>query len=86
MPGISMSAVPQPVHFLPLSTQPGWLNTILKGDCVAALERLPEKSVDVVFADPPYNLQLEGDLHRPDQSKVDAVDDALGPIRKLRGL
>lgn len=53
-----------------------WLDTILKGDCVAALERLPEKSVDVIFADPPYNLQLEGDLHRPDQSKVDAVDDA----------
>lgn len=52
-----------------------WLDTILKGDCVAALERLPEKSVDVIFADPPYNLQLEGDLHRPDQSKVDAVDD-----------
>jgi modification methylase len=53
-----------------------WLDTIIKGDCVAALERLPEKSIDVVFADPPYNLQLDGDLHRPDQSKVDAVDDA----------
>jgi modification methylase len=53
-----------------------WLDTIIKGDCVAALERLPEKSVDVVFADPPYNLQLDGDLHRPDQSRVDAVDDA----------
>jgi modification methylase len=53
-----------------------WLDTILKGDCVAALEKLPEKSVDVIFADPPYNLQLDGDLHRPDQSKVDAVDDA----------
>ena len=52
-----------------------WLDTILKGDCVAALERLPEKSIDVVFADPPYNLQLDGDLHRPDQSRVDAVDD-----------
>lgn len=52
-----------------------WLDTILKGDCIAALDRLPEKSVDVVFADPPYNLQLDGDLHRPDQSKVDAVDD-----------
>jgi modification methylase len=52
-----------------------WLDTILKGDCVAALDRLPEQSVDLVFADPPYNLQLEGDLHRPDQSKVDAVDD-----------
>ena len=60
---------------LSTSVEPEWLNTILKGDCVAALERLPEKSVDVVFADPPYNLQLDGDLHRPDQSKVDAVDD-----------
>ncbi len=51
-----------------------WLDAILKGDCVAALEKLPENSVDIVFADPPYNLQLDGDLHRPDQSKVDAVD------------
>ena len=58
----------------PLSSA-DWRDTILKGDCVAALERLPEKSVDLIFADPPYNLQLEGDLHRPDQSKVDAVDD-----------
>jgi modification methylase len=57
------------------SQKPQWLDTILKGDCVAMLERLPEKSIDVIFADPPYNLQLEGDLHRPDQSKVDAVDD-----------
>ncbi|MCY6381643.1 site-specific DNA-methyltransferase [Hoeflea prorocentri] len=50
------------------------IDTIVKGDCVAALEALPEKSVDAIFADPPYNLQLAGDLHRPDQSKVDAVD------------
>jgi modification methylase len=55
--------------------QPSWLNSIFKGDCVAAMERLPEKSIDAIFADPPYNLQLNGDLHRPDQSKVDAVDD-----------
>ncbi|MBX3529204.1 MAG: site-specific DNA-methyltransferase [Rhizobiaceae bacterium] len=61
---------------LPLASQSAdWLDTILKGDCVAALNRLPEKSVDAIFADPPYNLQLNGDLHRPDQSKVDAVDD-----------
>jgi modification methylase len=51
------------------------LNTILKGDCVAAMDALPTHSVDVIFADPPYNMQLGGDLHRPDQSKVDAVDD-----------
>ena len=71
---------------LPPPQAADWLDTILKGDCVAALDRLPEKSVDVVFADPPYNLQLDGELHRPDQSKVDAVDDALGPVRQLRGL
>ena len=53
-----------------------WLDSIIKGECVAALDRLPEKSVDAIFADPPYNLQLDGDLHRPDQSRVDAVDDA----------
>jgi modification methylase len=51
------------------------LNTILKGDCVAAMDKLPAKSIDIIFADPPYNMQLGGDLHRPDQSKVDAVDD-----------
>jgi modification methylase len=52
-----------------------WINSIIKGDCVAALEALPDHSVDAIFADPPYNLQLGGALHRPDQSLVDAVDD-----------
>jgi len=51
------------------------LNTILSGDCVEAMNALPEASVDLVFADPPYNLQLKGELHRPDNSRVDAVDD-----------
>ena len=51
------------------------LDMILQGDCLAQLRTLPDNSVDVVFADPPYNLQLKGDLHRPDASKVDAVDD-----------
>ncbi|MEO0548193.1 MAG: site-specific DNA-methyltransferase [Pseudomonadota bacterium] len=54
---------------------PAWRDAIIQGDCVAALEALPTNSVDVVFADPPYNLQLGGDLQRPDQSKVDACDD-----------
>jgi modification methylase len=48
---------------------------ILLGDCVAAMAKLPAESVDLVFADPPYNLQLQGDLKRPDDSRVDAVDD-----------
>jgi len=48
---------------------------IILGECVAEMGRLPERSVDLVFADPPYNLQLAGDLLRPDNSKVDAVDE-----------
>ena len=52
------------------------LNKIVAGDCIAEMNRLPERSVDLIFADPPYNLQLKGDLHRPDNSRVDAVDDA----------
>jgi modification methylase len=48
---------------------------ILVGDCVAEMAALPAASVDLVFADPPYNLQLQGDLKRPDDSRVEAVDD-----------
>ena len=51
------------------------VDTILTGDCLEELKKLPDRSVDLVFADPPYNLQLGGDLLRPDNSKVDAVDD-----------
>jgi modification methylase len=51
------------------------LNTIVDGDCIEAMNALPECSIDLIFADPPYNLQLRGDLHRPDNSRVDAVDD-----------
>jgi len=46
---------------------------IIVGDCVRAMEAMPERSVDLIFADPPYNMQLGGELHRPDNSKVDAV-------------
>ncbi len=51
------------------------LNQILQGDCIEMMNSLPEKSVDLIFADPPYNLQLGGDLHRPNNTKVDACDD-----------
>lgn len=50
-------------------------NKILQGDCVEQLKKLPDNSIDMVFADPPYNMQLGGDLHRPDHSKVNAVTD-----------
>ncbi len=51
------------------------IDTILVGDCIEQMNALPENSIDLIFADPPYNLQLESGLTRPDQSKVDAVDD-----------
>jgi modification methylase len=51
------------------------LDQIIMGDCIAAMRALPAKSVDLIFADPPYNLQLGGDLSRPDGSHVDAVTD-----------
>jgi modification methylase len=51
------------------------LNQIMSGDCIEVMNSLPAGSVDLIFADPPYNLQLKGDLHRPDSSLVDAVDD-----------
>ncbi len=52
------------------------LNQILSGDCLEILPTLPKASVDLVFADPPYNLQLGGGLTRPDHSTVAGVDDA----------
>ena len=51
-------------------------NTVMLGDCTELMERLPEGSVDMIFADPPYNLQLDGELLRPNNSRVDGVDDA----------
>ena len=50
-------------------------NRIIQGDCVKVLKSLPNESVDLVFADPPYNLQLKKELKRPDSSKVNAVND-----------
>lgn len=52
------------------------LNSILQGDCIEELRKLPANSVDVIFADPPYNLQLSGELLRPDHSRVDGVEEA----------
>ena len=48
-------------------------NSIIKGDCLELLKKIPDKSVDLVFADPPYNLQLKDTLYRPDQTAVEAV-------------
>jgi DNA modification methylase len=51
------------------------LDHIIQGDCVDELNRLPDNSVDLIFADPPYNLQLQGELWRPNMTRVDAVSD-----------
>jgi len=51
------------------------LDQVIEGDCVERMRALPEGCADLIFADPPYNMQLRGELRRPDQSKVDAVDD-----------
>jgi modification methylase len=53
-----------------------WRDEILVGDCVEVMAQLPEASVDLVFADPPYNLQLGGELLRPNHSRVDGVEEA----------
>jgi modification methylase len=70
---VSRTGKPAPSPQVKNSTLP--LDEILIGDCIAMLEKLPAESVDLVFADPPYNLQLESALLRPDHSRVDAVDD-----------
>ena len=51
------------------------LNKILVGDCIALMNELPAESVDLIFADPPYNLQLGGELLRPNHSRVDGVEE-----------
>ena len=62
-----------------------WLNKILQGDCIKIMEEvLPAKTADIIFADPPYNLQLEGDLFRPNETKVNGVDDSWDKFSSLK--
>ncbi len=68
-----MSAIPQQ-----------YLNQILQGDCIHWLNQLPENSIDLIFADPPYNLQLQNDLYRPNQTKVDGVFDEWDKFESLQ--
>ena len=59
------------------------LDRVLVGDCIELMNGLPAGSIDMVFADPPYNLQLGGELLRPDNSRVDAVDDEWDKIPRV---
>jgi modification methylase len=67
-----------------MSDLDSYLDRVLPGDCLEVLARLPARSVDLVFADPPYNLQLTGDLRRPNDSLVDAVDDPWDRFESFR--
>lgn len=60
------------------------LDQILHGDCIEHLDALPEASIDVIFADPPYNLQLQGDLFRPNMTRVAAVTDSWDQFDSLQ--
>jgi DNA modification methylase len=51
------------------------LDTIIPGDCTEELKNFPDNSIDVIFADPPYNMQLKNRLYRPNNTKVAGVDD-----------
>ena len=51
------------------------LDEVIVGDCIEELSKLPEQCVDLVFADPPYNLQINNELLRPNNTRVDGVDD-----------
>jgi modification methylase len=70
---VEMGAVRTRKKPAPASALP--LGQIIEDDCIAAMRALPDACIDMVFADPPYNLQLGGDLFRPEGSRVDAVDD-----------
>ncbi len=58
-----------------MESNPLPLNQVIQGNCVTLMNALPPESVDIVFADPPYNLQLKNDLWRPNHTQVDAVND-----------
>ncbi|MGQ9820192.1 MAG: DNA-methyltransferase [Candidatus Kapaibacteriales bacterium] len=60
------------------------LNRIYQGDCIELLKKIPDNSIDLIFADPPYNLQLNGELYRPNQTKVSAVNDAWDKFESIK--
>ena len=68
----TVAAKPDPIGF---RNPADFLDKIIAGDSIDVLRSLPDSFADLVFADPPYNLQLGGDLTRPDNSRVDGVDD-----------
>ena len=60
-----------------------YLNRVVVGDCIEMMNKLPAESVDLIFADPPYNLQLNGELERPNQTKVDGVKETWDKFKSI---
>ena len=60
-----------------------YLNRVVVGDCIEKMNKLPPESVDLIFADPPYNLQLKGELERPNQTKVDGVKETWDKFKSI---
>ena len=61
-------------------------NKIICGESVEELKKIPSESFDLIFADPPYNLQLKNELTRPDRSKVNAVNDKWDKFKILKAM
>ena len=59
-------------------------NIIIQGDCLELFREHPDNSIDLIFADPPYNLQLSGELYRPNQTKVNGVNDEWDKFNSLK--
>ena len=59
-------------------------NKIINGDSLKELKKIPDETFDLIFADPPYNLQLKKELSRPDSSKVKAVDDTWDKFKNFK--
>ena len=59
-------------------------NKLINGDSLKELKKIPDESFDLVFADPPYNLQLKSELTRPDRSKVNAVNEEWEQIESIK--
>ena len=72
--------------FSPKPDLKAYANKIMVGDCISELNKLPAKSVDLIFADPPYYLQLDGELRRPNNSKVNGGENDWDKFLQLRGL
>ncbi|MGE0095691.1 MAG: site-specific DNA-methyltransferase [Alphaproteobacteria bacterium] len=78
-----MSAKPRVKSVAPAAESTA-LDRVIVGDCIAEMRALPPASVDLIFADPPYNLQLRNELRRPNHSRVDGVDEAWDKFDDLR--